>query len=115
MDGSQKLPQRILATIADTLSAGRQCPGLMLAVAGWMRYIGGVDENGQPIEVKDPLAGQLRDLSDGADTPEQKVAALLAVRDIFSTGLASDLAAPVGQAYARISELGARKAVEAIL
>jgi fructuronate reductase len=34
MDGSQKLPQRILGTISDNLSAGRESPGLVLAVAG---------------------------------------------------------------------------------
>ncbi len=45
MDGSQKLPQRILGTIADNLAAGRPSPGLSLAVAGWMRYVGGIDES----------------------------------------------------------------------
>ena len=114
MDGSQKLPQRILGTIADNLAAGRASPGLMLAVAGWMRYVGGIDERGQPIEVKDPLARQLRDLSDAAETPEQKVAALLSVREVFSPQLAADLAGPVGRAYARLCEAGARKAVEGI-
>jgi len=112
MDGSQKLPQRILGTIADNLAAGGECPGLMLAVAGWMRYVGGIDEKGQPIEVKDPLSKQLRALSDAADTPEQKVAALLTVREIFSASLAGILAAPVSQAYRLLSEIGARSAVE---
>lgn len=114
MDGSQKLPQRILGTIADNLDAGRSCPGLMLAVAGWMRYVGGIDESGRPIEVKDPLAAQLRELSDGAETAEGKVAALLSVRDIFSAGLAAKLAAPVSRAYHLMSVHGARKAVEEI-
>jgi len=114
MDGSQKLPQRILGTIADNLAAGRECPGLMLAVAGWMRYVAGIDEKGQPIDVKDPLSKQLRALSDAAETREQKVAALLAVREVFSSRLAADLAAPVSQAYEFLSEFGARKAVEEI-
>ena len=42
----QKLPQRILGTIADNRAAGRPCPGLTLAVAAWMHYVGGVDERG---------------------------------------------------------------------
>ncbi len=54
MDGSQKLPQRILGTIADNRAAGRPCPGLTLAVAAWMRYVGGVDERGEPIDVPRP-------------------------------------------------------------
>jgi fructuronate reductase len=111
MDGSQKLPQRILGTISDNLDAGRACPGLMLAVAGWMRYVGGIDEKGQPIEVKDPLAAQLRALSDKAETADRKVAALLGVRDVFSSRLAAELAAPVSQAYEILSVHGARKAI----
>ncbi|SOE16032.1 fructuronate reductase [Hoeflea halophila] len=115
MDGSQKLPQRILATIADNLAAERACPGLMHAVAGWMRYVGGVDEKGQPIEVKDPLATRLRDLSDAAGTAEQKVAALLGVREVFSARLSAQLAEPVTEAYARIAARGSRNAIEDML
>ena len=47
MDGSQKLPQRLLGTVRDNLAAGRSIDLLALAVAGWMRYVGGVDERGQ--------------------------------------------------------------------
>jgi fructuronate reductase len=83
MDGSQKLPQRILGTLDENRAAGRAAPGLVLAVAGWMRYVGGTDEAGRPIEVKDPLAARLRALSDGAPTPAAKVAALLGVREVF--------------------------------
>lgn len=115
MDGSQKLPQRILATIADNLAAGRECPGLMLAVAGWMRYVSGIDETGQTIEVKDPLSARLRELSDAAGTPDQKVAALLAVREVFSANLAARLSASATEAYGHVTRLGARKAIEGML
>ena len=112
MDGSQKLPQRILGTIADNLKAGRANAGLTLAVAGWMRYVGGIDERGRPIEVKDPLAERLSDLSGSAETAAGKVAALLSVREIFSPELASQLAEPVGRAYDLLCRVGARRAVE---
>jgi fructuronate reductase len=115
MDGSQKLPQRILGTITDNLDAGRASPGLMLAVAGWMRYVGGIDERGEPIDVKDPLARQLRDRLDAASSSDQKVAALLAMREIFGSDLAERLAAPVAEAYAALSQRGARKSVEDLL
>ncbi|WP_097031424.1 hypothetical protein [Cereibacter ovatus] len=39
MEGCQNLPQRILGWRAENLAAGRASPGLMLAVAGWMRYV----------------------------------------------------------------------------
>ncbi|WP_097069576.1 mannitol dehydrogenase family protein [Rhodobacter maris] len=115
MDGSQKLPQRILGTLAETFATGRHAPGLQLAVAAWMRYVGGVDEKGAPIEVKDPLAARLKALSDSAESPEGKVAALLSLREVFSEEMAAALLAPVSAAYARLLAVGARKAVEEIL
>ncbi|RMF35153.1 MAG: mannitol dehydrogenase family protein [Alphaproteobacteria bacterium] len=88
MDGSQKLPQRILGTIADNLDAGRPIRGLALAVAGWMRYAGGIDEAGRPIDVRDPLAAELRAASDGAASVEDRVAAFLNIRAVFDPALA---------------------------
>jgi len=44
MDGSQKLPQRLLDTVRARLSHGASIRHLTLAVAGWMRYASGVDE-----------------------------------------------------------------------
>jgi fructuronate reductase len=107
MDGSQKLPQRILGTMAEGLEAGRGVPGLALVVAGWMRYLGGVDERGQPIDVRDPMAALLRTLAEGADP----VAGLLSVREVFPEAISARLAGPVGAAYGRIAALGARGAV----
>jgi fructuronate reductase len=114
MDGSQKLPQRILGTLAETFRAGREAPGLVLAVAGWMRYVGGVDEAGRPIEVKDPLAARLRALSDGVDDPEAKVRALLSVREVFEPDLAALLEPRVTAAYRTLATTGARAAAAAI-
>ena len=56
MDGSQKLPQRLLGTVRDRLARGRRSPRLALGVAAWMRYAAGTDEKGRPIDVRDPLA-----------------------------------------------------------
>lgn len=112
MDGSQKLPQRLLGTLAQNLKAGRRSPGLCLAVAAWMRYVGGVDEAGQPIEVKDPLAAKLRAISAIAQTPADTVAALLAVDDVFPQDLAADLRAPVTAAANQLWSLGAQSSVD---
>ncbi len=108
MDGSQKLPQRILGTLSENLAAGRPSPGLCLAVAAWMRYVGGVDEAGNPIEVKDPLATRLRALSDAARTPAEKIASLLAVAEVFPPALAAKLGDPVTQAAEKLWSLGAQ-------
>ena len=113
MDGSQKLPQRLLGTIRDNLQDGRVPTGLCLAVAGWMRYVGGVDEKGATIDVRDPLADRLKAASDGAETPEEKVAALLEIRDVIDEGLAGNAAFrdAVTAAYVSLAGKGARASV----
>lgn len=110
MDGSQKLPQRLLGTIRDNLAKERVPEGLCLAVAGWMRYVGGVDETGAPIDVRDPLAERLKDASDAA---QDKVGALLDFEDIFSADLRGDVKfrRAVTAAYERVVRLGAQGAV----
>lgn len=113
MDGSQKLPQRILGTLSAGLAAGRHCAGLILVVAAWMRYVGGVDEAGQPIDVKDPLADALRAASDGAADPAGKVDALLALEDVFDPELAAnpEFRQSVVQAYENLCRDGAQSCV----
>jgi fructuronate reductase len=93
MDGSQKLPQRLLGTIRDRIAAGQPFERLGLGVAAWMRYVTGVDEAGAPIEVKDPLAGRLRAIADGAGRDGGRlVDGLLAVGEVFGTDLPANAA-----------------------
>ena len=88
MDGSQKLPQRLLGTIRDRLSRGRPATRATLGVAAWMRYATGVDEQGREIDVRDPLATRLQRISESArGTPEQLVGRLLSVTEIFGDDL----------------------------
>lgn len=56
MDGSQKLPQRLLGTVRDRIKAGASYRHLALATAGWIRYASGTDERGREIAVSDPMA-----------------------------------------------------------
>ncbi|WP_405406098.1 mannitol dehydrogenase family protein [Paracoccus sp. Ld10] len=88
MDGSQKLPQRILGTIAEGRAAGRPVPGLTLVMAAWMRYVSGRDEAGAAIEVKDPLAPQLAAL--WHTDPVATVDAFLALAQVFPASLRDD-------------------------
>ncbi len=85
MDGSQKLPQRLLGTVQDRLAAGAPIGRLALAIAGWMRYVGGADERGRPIDVQDPMAAMLRARAVGS--PASIVAGLLGVEAIFGHDL----------------------------
>ena len=110
MDGSQKLPQRLLGSLEANIAAGKPVPGLSLAVAAWMYYVGGIDQTGQPIDVKDPMAEKLRAISDASTTPADKVAALLSLSEIFPIELAENLKAPVTEAAQFLWAQGARQA-----
>jgi fructuronate reductase len=88
MDGSQKLPQRLLNAVRDNLAANRPIARLALSVAGWMRYVYGSDERGQPIEVSDPLASRYADLAARhRDDPRGFANALLGLEAIFGRDL----------------------------
>jgi fructuronate reductase len=113
MDGSQKLPQRLLGTIRDRLAADAPFRRLALGVAAWMRYVSGVDEGGRPIDVRDPMSARLRALADEAGPVADRLApALLGVGEIFGD-LARDprFAAPVTEALRRLLAEGAKRTV----
>ena len=117
-DGSQKLPQRLLSTIRERLA--RKLPARRLAhvAAAWIRYVGGIDEAGQAIDLRDPLAAQLRATLDAAgDEPSVRVAAILGVEAVFGSDLRgnAEFVADVIAAYAAIVTLGARAATANLL
>ncbi|MFO1328173.1 MAG: mannitol dehydrogenase family protein [Rubrivivax sp.] len=67
MDGSQKIPQRWLATLRDRLAEGQGIDRLALCVAAWLRFIDGRDEQGATLPLDDPMAEALRAARQGAD------------------------------------------------
>lgn len=90
MDGSQKLPQRILGAVRQQLTSGGEWDRMALVIAAFIRYAGGTDEQGADIDVRDPLAAALRDPEAGKGDPAARVRAVLANRSIFGTDLADD-------------------------
>jgi fructuronate reductase len=114
MDGSQKLPQRLLGSIRDCLRLGTPFDRLALGVAAWMRYVTGIDEAGRPIDVRDPLAAKLRATADDAGpSPARLAQALIGVEVVFGKDLAADprFAAAVTKQLGRIYESGAKRSV----
>jgi fructuronate reductase len=57
MDGSQKIPQRWLGTLAHHQQRGRQCPAIFTALAAWIRHVRGDRGN-----VNDPAADEIAHL-----------------------------------------------------
>ncbi len=100
MDGSQKLPQRLLSVIRARLRQDVSFDLAALAVAAWMRYVTGEDEKGQAIDVRDPLADRLGSLaSEIKGDAEALVAAFLAVEEVFGDDLVKSV--PFRQAVTR--------------
>lgn len=115
MDGSQKLPQRLLGTMRDRLAKNQPIDALAFGVAGWMRYVMGRDENGRAIDVRDPLAARFAELLQGKKDAAAIVQALLALDSIFGRDLPADprFVSAVTAALASILEKGARASVAA--
>ena len=88
-DGSQKLPFRILGTVADALEAGRPVDRLALPLAAWIRFVRRRAAEG--VKIVDPLAERLVETAAactgdaGAD-----VAAFLKLESVFSRDLAAN-------------------------
>lgn len=53
-DGSQKIPQRWLAVLADNEKAGRHCPSILVALAAWITHT-----RGDQHRVDDPMSATL--------------------------------------------------------
>ncbi|WP_413710631.1 mannitol dehydrogenase family protein [Rhizobium sp. Rhizsp82] len=62
MDGTQKLPQRLLEPATEALARGSQAETYAIAVAAWMRYALGTDRNGKAYELRDPRAEEIATL-----------------------------------------------------
>lgn len=112
MDGSQKLPQRLLAGTAERLAAGQSIDALALGIAAWMKWQSGVTEAGEAFVVDDPLASKTAELLAGADMDAARVAALLTLSAVFPPALAADPAFAKAVTAAYLS-LGTNGAVEA--
>jgi fructuronate reductase len=90
MDGSQKLPQRLLAPITARLAQGRCIEALALGVAGWIRWQEGATEAGQSYAIDDPLAEVLADALNGKADAAERVRATAALTEIVPAVLGAD-------------------------
>lgn len=116
MDGSQKLPQRMLDSVRWHLQQGDEWPCLALGIAGWMRYVSGVDDAGNAIDIRDPLAQKIQALVENS-SPADRVSALLSLTEIFGNDLACNeqFVRRINHAWDELCRFGARKAVENLL
>lgn len=91
MDGSQKLPQRLLETLREQLAGNGHIDIVCLGVAAWIRYVSGIDEKGNAIEVSDPLAKELRAACDANQgNPAGMVNAVVGIQKVFGVDLINE-------------------------
>lgn len=91
MDGTQKLPYRLLATIAERRAAGALPHWAALVVAAWMRFVRGVADDGRRLPLDDPLADRVHAaVASAPDTPRGLAEALFGLDEVFDAGLAGD-------------------------
>ncbi len=97
--------------IQDRLRSGAPVELLALALAAWLRRVRGEDEQGQPIDIRHPLAVQLRAKAiEGGSDPRP----LLGIASLFGeTGTDPRLIEPVGRWLASLYEKGSRATLKA--
>ena len=117
MDGSQKIPQRLLAPMAVRLGRGEAAPATALAIAAWIQWQRGRTDSGESFEVDDPLASTTARLLAGAREPEEQVRAILTLRAVFPERIAEDerFRMQLIRSLGRLQRLGARAAVEQLV
>ena len=96
-DTSQKVPIRFGETIksyvADPNRDPRELTAIPLAIAGWLRYLLGVDDEGRPMEISpDPRADELREKLRGVelgnpDSLQGKAERILSDATLFAVDL----------------------------
>jgi fructuronate reductase len=62
-DGTQKMPQRFMAVIADAIAAGRSIERLVVPIAAWMLFVVRETKSRRPLD--DPLADALWRIGEG--------------------------------------------------
>jgi fructuronate reductase len=84
IDGSQKMPPRLVATVRDARAAGVEATATVLGIAAWMRYVtAGHDDAGRALVVDDPLASRIAEAVGSAGDPATIVDRLLGIREMF--------------------------------
>jgi fructuronate reductase len=119
MDGTEKLPQRLLTPAAEVAGRGGDLRPFAFAVAAWMRYTLGRTDAGERYPLRDPREADISKTIAGLHSATAIAAALHALPGLFPERLAGDpawtdevagiLDAMLGQGMAGAVALEARR------
>ena len=113
LNGSSKFPQYLRRSLSEAIKMDRPCRLLTLALAGWMRYLTGEDEQGRAYTVDDPRSAEL---TARAKSGRQDPRPLLELTDIFGDlGQSEAFVRQLSDDLWRLYEGGARAALTAAL
>jgi fructuronate reductase/mannitol 2-dehydrogenase len=112
-DGSDRMPKFVLPSLSEALAQGRPHRLLTLVVAGFCRYLRGVDEQGQPIALQDSRADELRTLAQQGQADPRP---LLGVQRVFGDlGQYEAWVAELSEALRELDQNGARRTIRTAL
>ena len=113
MDGSHKLPQRLVAAATERQDRGEGVETIALAIAAWMRYAAGTDEQGRAIDVRDPLQPEFARIARrSADDPAALARGMLRLEQVFGPlGANADFAATVTRHLHLLFRMGAKRVI----
>ena len=117
MDGSQKLPQRILETVSDLLKDQKNFQGLSLAIAGWIKYVTGIDLYGETIDVRDPLVNEFAWIAKKSKTSEDYVDFILDLSKVFPENLRNSSAfrTEIQKSYKLLEQYGSLGSIKNLM
>lgn len=117
MDGSQKLPQRIMETVTYLLKNGKSFKGLALAIAAWIQYVSGIDLNGKTIDVRDPMADDFVAIFKKSKTSEKYVETILSIKEVFPVQLreSSIFKKEIQNSYNMLRQFGSNGAIQKVV
>ncbi|MFW2542935.1 mannitol dehydrogenase family protein [Primorskyibacter sp. 2E107] len=98
MDGSEKIPQRIFAAVADARKASVDIRPFALATAAWSRHVSGATHDCAPYALRDPRAEGLRNTATGRDASS-------VVAAIAGLGIMPDTVAGDGDFWAMVESI----------
>ena len=115
-DSSQKIPQRLLGTARERLARGLPLGRLAFSLAAFILYAKGIDEHGQTLLLKDPMAEALHEsIRSAGDAPEAMAKAILSKTAIFGPlGKDPAFSMPIYAALKALQDRGVRAALSTV-
>ena len=111
-ESSDRIPKWLLPVIREQLEAGGEIHRSAAVVASWARYAEGTDEAGEPIEIVDRLADELKAI---ARHNRENPTAFIENRELFGDLVDNErFVAAYRETLERLHTHGARAAVEAL-